>query len=59
MDGTSFTYTGKELIDEQDQISLNPSYYDSTYFDEIYHARTAYEQLKGYRIYEKYTSCFR
>lgn len=52
VDGTSYSYTGKELIDEQDKISLNPSYYDSTYFDEIYHARTAYEQLKGYPIYE-------
>lgn len=52
VDGTSYSRTGKELIDEQDMISLDPSYYDSTYFDEIYHARTAYEQLKGYPIYE-------
>ena len=27
-------------------------YYWSMYFDEIYHGRTAYEQLKGYTIYE-------
>lgn len=52
IDGTSYSYTGKELIDEQDMISLEPSYYNSTYFDEIYHVRTAYEQLKHYPIYE-------
>ena len=36
------------LIDEQDAVSLVPSYYNGMYFDEIYHARTAYEMLKGY-----------
>lgn len=29
-----------------------PSWYNSTYFDEIYHARTAYEHLHGMRTYE-------
>lgn len=52
INGTSYTYTGRELIDEQDKIALNPSYYNSSYFDEIYHARTGYEQLKQYPIYE-------
>lgn len=33
------------LVDEQEVVPAAPSYYNSTYFDEIYHARTAYEQL--------------
>lgn len=35
------------LIDEQDTVAWAPSYYNGTYFDEIYHARTAYELLHG------------
>ena len=30
----------------------HPSYYNSSYFDEIYHARTAYEHLHGLTTYE-------
>ncbi|NLD58321.1 MAG: phospholipid carrier-dependent glycosyltransferase [Clostridiales bacterium] len=40
------------LIDEQDTVPAHPSYFNSTYFDEIYHARTAYEHLHGLRTYE-------
>ena len=40
------------LIDEQDTVPEHPSYYNSTYFDEIYHARTAYEHLHGLNTYE-------
>ena len=40
------------LIDEQDTVPDAPSYYNSTYFDEIYHARTAYEHLNGLQTYE-------
>lgn len=40
------------LIDEQETVPPYPSYYNSTYFDEIYHARTAYEHLHGMRPYE-------
>lgn len=40
------------LTDEQDTVPAYPSYYNSTYFDEIYHARTAYEHLNGLRPYE-------
>lgn len=40
------------LIDEQDTIPAYPSYLNSTYFDEIYHARTAYEHLHGMNTYE-------
>lgn len=31
------------LIDEQDTVAFTPSYFNGMYFDEIYHARTAYE----------------
>ena len=40
------------LIDEQDTLEGEPSWYNSTYFDEIYHARTAYEHLHGQAPYE-------
>ncbi|MBQ3575071.1 MAG: phospholipid carrier-dependent glycosyltransferase, partial [Clostridia bacterium] len=40
------------LIDEQDTVAEVPSYLNSTYFDEIYHARTAYEMLHGESVYE-------
>ena len=41
------------LIDEQDTAPAVPGYYNGTYFDEIYHARTAYELRDGnLSIYE-------
>lgn len=40
------------LIDEQDTLEGEPGWYNSTYFDEIYHARTAYEHLHSLRPYE-------
>lgn len=52
------------LFDEQDtmeglpdylnvgQTVIQPSWYNSTYFDEIYHARTGYEHLHGQAPYE-------
>ncbi|KJU87327.1 glycosyl transferase family protein [Candidatus Magnetobacterium bavaricum] len=36
-----------DLIDEQDTVPTLPSYLNSSYFDEIYFARTAYEQVHG------------
>ena len=41
-----------ELFDEQQLFVKNPSYYDQTMFDEVYHGRTAYEFLHGLSIYE-------
>ena len=35
------------LCDEADTVPAASTYYNSTYFDEIYHARTAYEHLRG------------
>ncbi len=40
------------LLDEQDTLEGEPSWYNSTYFDEIYHARTAFEHLNGTVPYE-------
>ena len=45
-------YSAQALIDEQDAVPPYPSYLNSTYFDEIYHARTAYEHLHGLSTYE-------
>ena len=41
-----------QLSDEQNVVPLHPSYMNSTYFDEIYHARTAYEHILGLEPYE-------
>lgn len=40
------------LTDEQQLLPERVSYKNSTYFDEIYHARTAYEFVWGKDIYE-------
>lgn len=41
-----------ELFDEQDTVPEYQHYTNSTYFDEIYHARTAFENLEGVYPYE-------
>lgn len=43
---------GKFLIDEQNTVPIAPSYQNSMFFDEIYHARTAYEYLYQLPTYE-------
>jgi dolichyl-phosphate-mannose--protein O-mannosyl transferase len=40
------------LLDEQDTVPDAPSYFNGMYFDEIYHARTAYEFLNTMSVYE-------
>ena len=40
------------LCDEADTVPASSTYYNSSYFDEIYHARTAYEHLRGVYPYE-------
>lgn len=40
------------LFDEQDIIPDYPTYMNSAYFDEIYHARTAYENVTNVYPYE-------
>ena len=40
------------LVDEQDCVPEYPSYMTGMYFDELYHARTAYEHLHNLSVYE-------
>ena len=40
------------LFDEQDYLDKDKSYMSGTYFDEIYHPRTAYEFLHHMSVYE-------
>ncbi|MEA5016677.1 MAG: phospholipid carrier-dependent glycosyltransferase [Candidatus Limiplasma sp.] len=42
----------ENLLDEQDTLAGEPGWFNGTYFDEIYHARTAYEHLHGIPPYE-------
>ena len=42
----------QKLIDEQEMAAYRPTYYNGTYFDEIYHARTAYEHIHQIEPYE-------
>lgn len=44
--------TAGALCDEADTVPAASTYYNSSYFDEIYHARTAYEHLRGVYPYE-------
>jgi dolichyl-phosphate-mannose-protein mannosyltransferase len=46
------TYDAAALVDEQQEIPARRSYLNSMYFDEIYHARTAYEHVTGMEWYE-------
>lgn len=40
------------LFDEQEYLTTEKSYMSGSYFDEIYHPRTAYEFLHGMSVYE-------
>ena len=44
--------TQGNLFDEQDTVAAIPSYFNGMYFDELYHARTAYEHLNNLAPYE-------
>ncbi len=44
--------TGGNLLDEQGTVPYYINSGNSTYFDEIYHARTAYEHILGLEPYE-------
>ena len=41
-----------ELCDEQELVPETPFFLNSSYFDEIYHARSAWEHLRGMNSYE-------
>ena len=45
--------TSKKRLNDETNIKVSKSYYDNMVFDEIYHARTAYEIMRDiYPIYE-------
>ena len=44
--------TQAALLDEQNTVPDRPSYFNGMYFDELYHARTAYEHLHNLAPYE-------
>lgn len=54
--GAEFIYQEHSPYNALDESHMLPKtedmHYWGMYFDEIYHGRTAYEQLKGYKIYE-------
>jgi len=39
------------IIDEQSYLKAQPTYFDEAYFDEIYHARNAYEIANDFYLY--------
>lgn len=49
---SAVTESAKVLVDEQNTVPKLISYYNSSYFDEIYFPRTAYEHLHGLHAYE-------
>ena len=52
-DGAALAWrTMSELTDEQALTPAQPSFFNSSYFDEIYHARTALEHMRGMHPYE-------
>ena len=44
--------TARNLFDEPEEARYEYTWYDGTYFDEVYHPRTAYEYLNGLWPYE-------
>lgn len=46
------TGNAESLFDEQDKVAYHPTYMNSTYFDEIYYPRTAYEYLHRIEPFE-------
>lgn len=50
--GSPYYTAPANLFDEQDTLEGEPGWWNSTYFDEIYHARTAYELLNDSTVYE-------
>ncbi len=50
--GSSLNAPAQNLLDEQDTLEGEPGWYTGTYFDEIYHARTAYEHANNIHPYE-------
>ncbi len=52
LEETATDDTSAPLVDELDLVPIRISYMNSTYFDEVYFARTAYEYVHGLPAYE-------
>ena len=50
-DTPNAAYPATLLIDEQDQIVIDPTWQDESYFDEVYHVRNAVEIVNGQYMY--------
>lgn len=50
--GEKSTGTVENLFDEQSLVVFKPSYKSGMYFDEVYHARTAYEHINKIEPFE-------
>lgn len=44
--------TDKKYLNDEQNISIDTTYYGGMFFDEIYHSRTAYEIMHGINVYE-------
>lgn len=44
-------YPASLVIDEQSVLTIEPSWYDESYFDEVYHPRNAWEIANGQYMY--------
>lgn len=52
IDSLSYSKGSAPLFDEQSTVPEKDSYLTSSYFDEIYHVRTAYEHMEAQEPYE-------
>ncbi len=52
IDGLSYSQGSSTLFDEPETVPQSFSYLNSSYFDEIYHVRTAYEHMEAQEPYE-------
>ena len=44
--------TDKKYLNDEQNLTIDTSYYGGMFFDEIYHSRTAYEIMHGIPVYE-------
>ncbi len=51
--GKTISYkTNKKLLNDEQELTVDKTYFGGMFFDEIYHSRTAYEILHGIPVYE-------
>ena len=50
-DAAEGKYPAQLMIDEQDAVEVDDTYYDESFFDEVYHPRNAWEIAEGQYMY--------